>query len=51
VWEKIDMFGFRVEIQELPLQFPREGDGWIMWAFSQLEFNDDDYSPHPTGDK
>ena len=24
VWEKIDMFGFKVEICELPLQFPRE---------------------------
>ena len=34
------MFRFRVEIQELPLQFPREGDGWIIRAFALLDFND-----------
>ena len=42
VWEKIDMFGFKVEICELPLQFLRESDGWIMRAFSQLDFDKDE---------
>ena len=42
VWEKIDMFQFRVEIQELPLQSSREGDGWIMRAFALLDFNDNE---------
>jgi hypothetical protein len=40
VWEKIDRFWLRVEIRELPLQFPREGDSWIMQAFALLDFND-----------
>jgi hypothetical protein len=31
VWEKVDMFGFKVELRALPLELPREGgDGWIM---------------------
>jgi hypothetical protein len=42
VWEKIDIFGFKVEICKLPLQFPRENDGWIMRAFTRLDFNEDE---------
>jgi hypothetical protein len=41
VWEKIDMFGFKVEIRELPLQFPRENNRWIVRAFAQLEIDED----------
>ena len=42
VWEKIDMFGFRVEIRELPLRSPRENDGWIMRAFASLGINEEE---------
>ena len=42
VWEKIDMFGFKVEIRDLPLQFPREKDGWIMRAFAKLDFREEE---------
>ena len=42
VWEKIDMFGFRVEIRDLPVQFPRKNDGWIMRAFACLDFDEDE---------
>lgn len=42
VWEKIDMFGFKVEIRELPLQFPRENDEWIMRAFTSLGIPEDE---------
>ncbi len=35
------MFGFWVEIFELPLQLPGECDGWIMLAFVEQEFSDD----------
>ena len=36
------MFGFKVEIRELPLQFPRENDGWIMRAFAQLKIDEEE---------
>ncbi len=38
LWEKLDMFNFRVEILKLPLAIPREGDCWIMTAFIELDF-------------
>jgi hypothetical protein len=34
--------GRRSKIRELPLQFPREGDSWIMRAFALLGFNGND---------
>ena len=42
VWEKIDTFGFRVEIRDLPIQFPRKHDGWIMRTFARLDFDEDE---------
>lgn len=42
LWEKVDMFRFQVEIIELPLAFPRENDSWIMLAFVELGFTEDE---------
>jgi hypothetical protein len=42
LWEKVDMFHFCVEIQELALVTPRENNGWIMLAFVGLGFTDDE---------
>jgi hypothetical protein len=36
------MFRFQVEIIELPLAFPRENDSWIMLAFVELGFTEDE---------
>ena len=36
------MFGFRVEIRDLPIQFPRKHDGWIMRTFARLDFDEDE---------
>ena len=49
VWEKIDLFGFKVEIHKPPLQLPRENDGWIMRAFAQLGFDKKRTPPLETG--
>jgi hypothetical protein len=42
VWEKIDMFCFQVEVIDLPPAFPRERDCWIMLAFAELNFTNDE---------
>ncbi len=42
LWEKVDMFCFQVEITDLPLALPREHDSWIMLAFVEPEFTDDE---------
>jgi hypothetical protein len=42
VWEKIDMFFFQVEVINLPLVPPRERDCWIMLAFEELDFTNDE---------
>ncbi len=42
LWEKVDMFCFQVEITDPPLVPPREHDSWIMLAFVELGFNDDE---------
>jgi hypothetical protein len=42
LWKKVDMFRFQVEIIELPLAFPRENDSWIMLAFVELGFTEDE---------
>jgi hypothetical protein len=42
LWEKVDMFCFCIEIRELALATPRENDGWIMLAFVDLGFTDDE---------
>jgi hypothetical protein len=42
VWEKVAMFGFKVELRALPLQLPREGDSWIMRAFDALGFTEEE---------
>jgi hypothetical protein len=42
VWEKMDMFAFWVEVTDLPLAFPCKRDRWIMVAFVELDFTDDE---------
>ncbi len=43
VWEKIDMFDFRVEILSPPLlELPRQGDCWKVLEFIQLDFTDEE---------
>ncbi len=42
VWEKMDMFGFWVEVTDLPLVFPCKWDSWIMLVFVELYFTDDE---------
>jgi hypothetical protein len=42
LWEKVDMFCFQVEIIDLPLALPREHNSWIMLAFVELGFTDDE---------
>jgi hypothetical protein len=42
LWEKLDMFGFRVEISPLPLLQPRENDRWLMKVFEDHGFSGDD---------
>jgi hypothetical protein len=39
LWEKVEMFGFRVEIAPLPLQPPREKDCWLMLALIDHGFS------------
>ena len=29
IWEKVDIFGFMVEINNIPLSLPRKGDQWL----------------------
>jgi hypothetical protein len=38
LWEKIDIFYFGVEIQEVNLSFPRERDKCLMWEFEWAGF-------------
>lgn len=38
VWEKLDIFGFHVEINNIPLLLPREGDQWLMRLFVAAGF-------------
>ena len=42
LWEKLDTFGFRVELAPLPLQCPREEDMWLMRALEGLGFRDEE---------
>jgi hypothetical protein len=30
VWEKVDLFNFKVEIKELPFKMPQEHNSWLM---------------------
>ncbi len=42
LWEKLDMFGFRVELSPLPLLHPRENDRWLMLALEGLGFREEE---------
>jgi hypothetical protein len=42
LWEKVEMFGFRVEIGPLPLKPPRERDRWLMLALIDHGFSTDE---------
>jgi hypothetical protein len=38
LWEKLDMFGFWVDLSPLPLLHPRENNRWLMLALEGLGF-------------
>ena len=42
LWEKIDMLHFQVEVIDLPLVPPCDRDCWIMLAFVDLDFTNDE---------
>ncbi len=42
LWEKVDRFHFHVELRKLALEIPRENDGWIMRAFIDLGFTEEE---------
>ena len=39
IWEKMDAFDFRLEVNNVPLQFSREGDEWIMRIFEECGYS------------
>ncbi len=39
LWEKTWMFGIRVEVNNVPIKFSREGDRWLMAEFVEMGFN------------
>jgi hypothetical protein len=42
LWEKVEMFGFRLEIAPLPLQPPRENDRWLILALIDHGFSENE---------
>ena len=44
VWEKCDIFDIRVDFNNVPLEFPRECDQWMMAAFIDSDFTGDELS-------
>ena len=39
IWEKVDMFDIDIDILNIPLEFPREGDKWLMQLFREAGFS------------
>ena len=42
VWEKCNKFGIRVEFNDIPLKFPRQGDRWLMKDFDRVGYRGED---------
>ncbi len=42
LWEKVERFGFRVEIAPLPLLHPWENNCWLMLALEDHGFSEDE---------
>jgi hypothetical protein len=41
LWEKVSMFGLKVEVADFNLKYPREGDRFIMQMLIELEYSKD----------
>jgi hypothetical protein len=39
LWEKCEVYNIRIEMNDMPLQLPRERDKWLMWEFINLGYN------------
>ena len=42
VWEKCDLFGVKVELENNVIKFPRQGDKWLMILFVLAGFSKKD---------
>ena len=42
VWEKCDKFGIRLEFNNVPLKFSRQGDKWLMREFAKAGYQGED---------
>ena len=42
VWEKFDLFGVKVELENNVIKFPRQGDKWLMILFVLAGFSKED---------
>ena len=42
LWEKVDMFKIRIEINNVPLQFARQRDDWLMMRFLREGYGNDE---------
>ena len=39
IWEKAHKFGLEITLGNIPLEFAREGDKWMMRAFMEAGYN------------
>ena len=39
LWEKCDKFHIRIDFSDVPLEFPRAGDRWLMDMFEEMGFS------------
>ena len=42
LWEKVDMFDFLIEVNNISLKPPRQGDDWLMRKFWEIGFDEAD---------
>jgi hypothetical protein len=42
LWEKCDFYDITVEVNDVPIQLPRERDKWLMRALKELGFTDEE---------
>ena len=42
IWEKVSLFSVTIEVKPLPIQPPREGDGWFMQAIIDTQQFDEE---------
>ena len=39
IWEKVDLFDVRVEVNNVPLRMPKKRDNWLMMLFIQAGYS------------